>query len=66
MRPRRNNSAVAPFTAIPTAATQITVLSSTGSGVSSRRTASTPMAPVPISRMVAFSNAAKIELRPQP
>ena len=57
---------MAPFTAMPAAATRITVLSTTGAGENSRCTASTPIAPTPISRIVAFSNAARMELRPQP
>ena len=61
-----NSSAVAPFTTMPAAATRITVISVTGCGANSRCTASTPIAPTPISRIVAFSSAARMELRPQP
>ena len=38
----------------------------TGSGWTSRRIASTPMAPTLISSTTAFASAAKMELRPQP
>ena len=65
-RPRMNISAVAPFTRMPAAATHMTVISTTGCGLTSRRMASTPMAPTLTSRIAAFTSTAKIELRPQP
>ena len=65
-RPRRNSSAVPPFTAIPAAATAITVPVATGSGASSLCAASTAIAPVPTNSTTALASEARIVALPHP
>jgi len=60
-RPRTNSKAVAPLTAMATAATQIIVCASAGAGLKSRLTASEAMAPTAINRNRALISAERID-----
>ena len=66
LRPRRNIRAVAVLIAMPTAATQITVVSATGSGRPRRCTASHRIMPTATSSSTALNSEARMELRLRP
>ena len=66
LRPDMKSSAVAPLIAMPTSATQMTVISATGSGLPSRCTASHTMAPTATSSSAALASDTRIELRLRP
>ena len=65
-RPDMKPSAVAPLIRMPMEATQITVISATGSGDSKRRTASSMMAPQAISSSMALASDARLGVRFMP
>ena len=59
MRPDANSRAVMPLTAMPIAATTITVSPTTGSGAAKRLIASQAIPPIATSRMIALNRAAR-------
>ena len=64
--PRLNSSAVNPLMTMPAPAVIITGPGTSVPGSNNRCTASTAMAPEPISSTTALASAARIENRPQP
>ena len=66
LAPERNISAVAVLIAMPIAATQITVVSATGSGCARRWTASHRIMPTASSSSMALASEARMEVRFKP